>query len=92
VEASDIEMTELLFNGCRAFSDREKKTEIVDVISVDKKKEPSKKVECNLTNKNKPEKYIKYVKSERKKRDLFDESGFVDPYELKYGHIYSDRF
>ena len=86
VEASDIEMTELLFNGCRAFSDREKKTEIVDVISVDKKKEPCKKVECNLTNKNKS------IKSERKKRDLFDESGFVDPYELKYGHIYSDRF
>jgi hypothetical protein len=62
VEASDIEMTELLFNG---ILDREKKSEIIEIIDIDKKKEPCKNAECKtkvLLNKNKS------IKSERKKR------------------------
>jgi DNA replication protein DnaD len=81
VEASDIEMTEFLFYG-------EKKTEIV---SINKKKEPCKKVERKteaLPNKNKS------TKSDRKKKDfkdIFGESEFIDPYELEYGNIFSKR-
>jgi len=91
VEASDIEMTELLFNG---ILDREKKSDIVEIIDIDKKKEPCKNAECNtkvLLNKNKS------IKSERKKKDfkdfkdVFGESEFIDPYELEYGDIFSER-
>jgi len=94
VEASDIEMTELLFNG---ILDREKKSEIVEIIDIDKKKEPCKNAECKtkvLLNKNKS------IKSERKKKDfkdfkdfkdVFGESEFIDPYELEYGDIFSER-
>jgi hypothetical protein len=90
VEASDIEMTELLFNG---ILDREKKSEIVEIIDIDKKKEPCKNAECKtkvLLNKNKS------IKSERKKKDfkdfkdVFGESEFIDPYELEYGDIFSE--
>lgn len=91
VEASDIEMTELLFNGCRALLDGEKKiktVDIVDIVDIDKKKDPSKKVKCSLFNKNKFEKKrdLTFIK------EVFGESEFIDPYDLKYGHIYSERF
>ena len=88
VEASDIEMTEFLFNRVL---DREKKTEIVEIIPINRKKEPRKKVERKtevLPNKNKS------IKPERKKNnfnDVFGESEFIDPYELEYGNIFSSR-
>jgi hypothetical protein len=85
VEASDIEMTELLFNGVL---DREKKTEIV---SINKKKEPCKKVERKtevLPNKNKS---IKFERRKKDFKDVFGESEFIDPYELEYGNIFSSR-
>jgi len=91
MEASDIEMTELLFNDVL---DREKKTEIVD-ININIKKVPRKKVERNTERKT--EQKSEVLPNKKKRRDtsfikeVFGESDFIDPYDLEYGDIFSNR-